>query len=96
MTKHGDIAFGFNFLPSEGGEIEVISSSRVPSDKGEISGTYHAPSEGTACLYWDNSFSWLTPKDLSYTLKISQVVSFHPKPLFFISQLSPQLILRVR
>lgn len=76
VTIHGDISFGINFLPQEGEEIEIIPNNRVPSDREEIIGTYKAPSEGTIIIYWDNSFSWLTPKNLTYSIDVTQVLKF--------------------
>jgi hypothetical protein len=84
-TLHGDIGYGINFLPNDNSsqEIEVLPMTRCPSDIEEIIGTYKAPSEGTVVIYWDNSFSWFTPKNLSYKIEVAQVKSFSPSLLDF-------------
>mmetsp|Transcript_6842 Transcript_6842/g.10281 ORF Transcript_6842/g.10281 Transcript_6842/m.10281 type:complete len:257 (+) Transcript_6842:79-849(+) len=71
-TTAGDIGFGISFEPNEGEEVEVLEEHRVPSNIEPISGAFKAPSEGAVCLYWDNSFSWLTPKKLSYSVEVRQ------------------------
>ena len=76
QTRNGDISFGLDFLPINGGDIEIISNHRVASDKETIIGTYKLINEGTAVLYWDNSFSWFAQKDLSYQITITQVIFF--------------------
>ena len=78
-TKGGDISFGIAFAGCDDGaeEEDVLEEHRVPSDIEPISGAFKAPCEGSVCLYWDNSFSWLTPKKLSYSVEVRQV-STHP------------------
>jgi hypothetical protein len=73
-TSPGDIAFGISFQSVDGQESEVLKEHRVPSEVEPISGAFKAPREGAVCLYWDNSFSWLTPKKLSYSIEVRQVV----------------------
>lgn len=52
----------------------VIEPSRVPSDVEPITGTYKATTDGTLILAFDNSFSWLYPKTLSYVVELHQVM----------------------
>jgi hypothetical protein len=73
-TTPGDISFGISFQTLDGVESEVLVSHRVPSEVEPISGSFKAPREGAVCLYWDNSFSWLTPKKLSYSVEVRQVL----------------------
>ena len=73
-TTPGDISFGISFQTSDGVESEVLVPHRVPSEVEPISGSFKAPREGAVCLYWDNSFSWLTPKKLSYSVEVRQVI----------------------
>lgn len=76
-TSPGDIAFGISFQTIDGVESDVLVPHRVPSEIEPISGSFKAPREGAVCLYWDNSFSWLTPKKLSYSVEVRQVNSLH-------------------
>ena len=82
-TLHGDIGYGINFIPNDNSrqEIEVLPMTRCPSDIEEIVGTYKAPAEGIVIIYWDNSFSWFTPKNLSYTIEVAQVNNLLPLSL---------------
>jgi hypothetical protein len=72
-TTPGDISFGIAFEAAGGEEEDVLEEHRVPSHIEPISGAFKAPCEGSVCLYWDNSFSWLTPKKLSYSVEVRQV-----------------------
>ena len=81
-THQGDINFGITFIPSDnedesGGKdtAEVLEEHRVPSDIEPISGVFRSPQEGTMVFYWDNSFSWVTPKKLTYCIEVKQVGS---------------------
>ena len=51
---------------------EVLEEHRVPSDIEPISGVFRSPQEGTIVFYWDNSFSWITPKKLTYCIEVKQ------------------------
>lgn len=38
-----------------------------------VSGVFRAPQEGSLEFSWDNSFSWITPKKLTYCIEVKQV-----------------------
>eukprot|EP01041_Mallomonas_annulata_P001091 gene1091-2122_t len=72
-TKAGDIAFGITFVSEEDGEEEsVVDLTRVRSDLETIAGSFEVPREGVVNILWDNSFSWLTAKDLAYNVELQQ------------------------
>jgi hypothetical protein len=82
-TQQGDIDFGITFIPldkeTEDGaktekneSAEVLEEHRVPSEVEPISGVFRSPQEGTVVFYWDNSFSWITPKKLTYCIEVKQ------------------------
>jgi hypothetical protein len=73
ITTPGDITFSLSFTPEDGQTIEVFSPQRVPANIEPITGVYKAPSSGTITFSWDNSFSWFTPKKLSYAIDVLQV-----------------------
>jgi hypothetical protein len=50
----------------------VIPSSRVASNYEVVQGSFRAPQDGTLYLEFDNSYSWFTPKLLSYTVELFQ------------------------
>jgi hypothetical protein len=87
-TQQGDIDFGITFIPidpdnteqdsvaaskDKKGAAEVLEEHRVPSEIEPISGVFRSPQEGTVVFYWDNSFSWITPKKLTYCIEVKQV-----------------------
>lgn len=90
-TQQGDIDFGITFIPSTDNNsdkddgnssskdkteaAEVLGEHRVPSEVEPISGVFRSPHEGTVVFYWDNSFSWITPKKLTYCIEVKQVCS---------------------
>jgi uncharacterized protein YneR len=72
-TRHGDISFGLQFITS-GNMIEVIREpSREPSDVEPIKGSYKAEYDGVFIFIFDNTYSWFTDKELSYTIQLLQV-----------------------
>ena len=76
-TKNGDIAFGIKFVSDESEEEEsVIDLTRVRSDLETVGGKFEVPRAGVLYFLWDNSFSWLTAKDLAYNVELHQEVEF--------------------
>lgn len=70
-TLQGDISFAAVFKSADGRPVEtVIESHRVPSDVENITGRFKAGREGTLIILFDNSFSWFTPKYLSYYIEL--------------------------
>lgn len=73
FTVHGDIGFGVNFHVADNSEgIVVLESARVPSNVEAITGSFKVPREGVVFFKWDNSYSWLTSKLLSYSIELHQ------------------------
>ena len=76
-TKQGDISFGLQFVTS-GNLIEVIrETSREPSDIEPIKGSYKAEYDGVFIFIFDNSYSWFTDKELTYSIQLLQVCTFY-------------------
>jgi len=46
---------------------------RVPSHIGAANGTIHPASAGVVYFRWDNSYSWLTAKELTYLVEVATV-----------------------
>ena len=77
-TKSGDIAFGITFISEDDGEVEtVVDLERLRSDLETISGSFEVPREGIVYFLWDNSYSWLSSKDLAYSVELQQGVRFN-------------------
>mmetsp|Transcript_14347 Transcript_14347/g.14453 ORF Transcript_14347/g.14453 Transcript_14347/m.14453 type:complete len:493 (+) Transcript_14347:156-1634(+) len=77
-TKYGDISFGITFISNEDGENEsVVDLTRIRSDLETIEGTFEVPRVGVVYFFWDNSFSWLTAKDLAYNIVLQQGVAIN-------------------
>ena len=72
-TVQGDVSFAAYFLSVDSRPPEtVIEPHRVPSDVENITGRFKAGREGTLVIKFDNSFSWFTPKYLTYLIELSQ------------------------
>ena len=72
-TVQGDVSFAAYFLSVDSRPQEtVIEPHRVPSDVENITGRFKAGREGTLVIKFDNSFSWFTPKYLTYLIELNQ------------------------
>lgn len=73
-TLPGDISFQIIFRPNDGEEVELHLMERCPSHIGVSKGTI-SPLKKYGVLYFnfDNSYSWLQRKELSYTIEIRHV-----------------------
>ncbi|XP_065302712.1 SEC14-like protein 2 isoform X1 [Dermacentor albipictus] len=75
-TASGDLTFSVRFrLPGSvvdgGGTRDVVAAKRLPSSPGAPhSGSLRCHEPGTYELVFDNSFSWLTRKELSYSVQL--------------------------
>jgi hypothetical protein len=70
-TSGGDISFMTKFW-SNAGSVTIFEPARVPSDVEAYTGQYKATKDGTLILFFDNGFSWFTPKYLSYNVEVFQ------------------------
>jgi hypothetical protein len=70
-TTDGDIQFSTSF---NGGNVteNIVQPARVPSNTEHVKGGYKATCAGSLLLKFDNSFSWFTPKYLSYQIRLYQ------------------------
>jgi len=70
-TKPKDISFGMVFKTSSGDEIVLRKKERLETHIAAAIGTIHCPDQdGVLYLQWDNSYSWLTAKELSYEVEL--------------------------
>lgn len=76
QTAYGDVAFGVRYLPpgDQPGEPEqLVELQRVPSCALFVqTGCLHCVRRGIYVLEFDNTFSWMTSKTLSYTINLEQ------------------------
>lgn len=73
QTTGGDISFSMVFIGLNGEEEVLIAPRRVQSDAEPVHEALRLSAPGTLILLWDNSYSWLHKKELSYSLQIEQV-----------------------
>lgn len=52
--------------------MEVVELRRYESQKQQVEGKFKLEGPGMLLLLWDNSFSWVNPKQLSYTVELHQ------------------------
>jgi hypothetical protein len=79
-TENHDIEFGVIFESASGDQTVLMPTERVQSHKEPFTGTYNFnTSDGMALLIWDNSYSWMRAKVLSYSVTLEPPVKerFH-------------------
>jgi nucleoid-associated protein YgaU len=57
---------------ADGSMMEVLEERRYESQKQQVEGSFELSGPGMVLLLWDNSFSWVNPKQLSYTVELHQ------------------------
>jgi len=70
-TTPGDIGFGLFYRETNGTESTLKELDRVPSHIGAANGTIHPACPGVLYFRWDNSYSWLTAKELTYVVEVT-------------------------
>jgi len=69
-TASKDIGFEVIHETDEGRVVDMVKSSRCNSHEKTIGGSIQAPESGTYALIWDNSYSLLRSKDLTYKINV--------------------------
>ncbi|KAL1444980.1 hypothetical protein MTO96_045273, partial [Rhipicephalus appendiculatus] len=75
-TSSGDLKFAVRFRPNNGAgdaneSRDLMPPAMVPCSRHEPhSGSLHCQEPGTYELVFDNSYSWLTRKEVSYSVKL--------------------------
>ena len=70
-TTPADISFGLYFRDANGNESTLKEMDRVPSHIGAANGTIHPACAGVIFFRWDNTYSWLIAKELTYLIEVS-------------------------
>ncbi|KAH6928363.1 hypothetical protein HPB50_014953 [Hyalomma asiaticum] len=73
QTAKGDLAFGVRYQPPSSGGVEeqVLEVHRIPScSLVPEHGSHVCTKRGTYVLQFDNSFSWMSSKDVAYEIQI--------------------------
>lgn len=70
-TKGYDIGFQVVLDGEDQSSTTLLSLDRYNSHQDKMSGQCNVPKQGTARLTWDNSYSWFTPKALSYHVTVT-------------------------
>lgn len=52
--------------------MELLELRRYESQKRQVEGSVELTGPGMVLLLWDNSYSWVNPKQLSYTVELHQ------------------------
>lgn len=71
-TLEFDICFGVEMVCGDGTMVEVMEMTRYESQKQAVVGRLELRGPGLVFLTWDNSFSWLNPKQLAYAVELRQ------------------------
>jgi hypothetical protein len=69
-TRDYDISYGVLYENDDGKQFEVVPTTRCNSQHQKIVGTFTAPQSGTYVLHWDNSYSLMRSKELSYKISV--------------------------
>lgn len=73
-TKYKDIGFSVEFCTTTNisnglSPVVLVPYQRYRSHKDEVTGSMESPGEGQCYLIWDNSYSMMRSKELSYTVQ---------------------------
>ena len=80
-TKEMDIVFSIRYVDAATGvERFLISPTRCASHESAVKGCHEVRGPGVLTLTWDNEFSWINQKELSYAVELHQNVP-HLAPL---------------
>ncbi|KDO34950.1 hypothetical protein SPRG_01012 [Saprolegnia parasitica CBS 223.65] len=80
-TKEMDIIFSIRFVDAATGlERFLIPPTRCASHESAVKGCHDVRGPGVLTLTWDNAFSWINQKELSYAVELHQNVP-HLAPL---------------
>ncbi|KAM7301476.1 hypothetical protein ISCGN_016995 [Ixodes scapularis] len=72
-VQRGDLAFDLRYLPPKDDKKPEASDEPLTKPQrltGQQDGSLHCDKPGTYVLRFDNSFSWLTSKNLTYTVEV--------------------------
>ncbi|XP_054714832.1 SEC14-like protein 2 [Uloborus diversus] len=72
-TKSRDIGFGLFFRDMSSGEekmVEIVPILRIDTDEYAESGVYKCEKEGTYVILFDNTYSWIRPKEISFRIAV--------------------------
>ncbi|ETV84911.1 hypothetical protein H257_02813 [Aphanomyces astaci] len=73
-TKDMDINFSITFAGTTSEEY-MVHPTRCASHESTIRGCHKVPGPGTVVLVWDNEYSWINSKELSYHVGLAQTSS---------------------
>ncbi|DBA01759.1 TPA: hypothetical protein N0F65_010169 [Lagenidium giganteum] len=73
-TRDYDITFAVQMICADGTMIELLEPKRFDSQKAPVKGRLELVGPGMVLLIWDNSFSWVNPKQLAYSVELHQDV----------------------
>jgi len=69
-TRDYDIAFGVFYEADDKKQSLVMPVAKYNSHHQKVTGSFKAPQSGTYILHWDNKYSMMRGKDLSYKLMV--------------------------
>lgn len=69
-THDYDISFGLLYENDDGKQFDMVPQARHNSHHQKISGSFRTPQSGTYVLHWDNSYSLMRSKDLTYKIMV--------------------------
>jgi len=69
-TRDYDVSFSLSYENEDGKQFEMIPTKRYNSHHQKIAGHFRAPQSGTYILDWDNSYSYMRGKELTYKILV--------------------------
>ncbi|GBM52234.1 SEC14-like protein 2 [Araneus ventricosus] len=69
-TKSKDIGFGVFFKAGDARPVELVPKQRIDTCYGPERGLFKCLKAGTYTIVFDNSFSWMHPKEIYYRIRI--------------------------
>ena len=84
LADGADVGFAVVSTDSTGRTVVVpagrFDCTGAGGEAGAVEGEYIASSEGLVTLIWDNTYSWVNTKSVSYTLAIESPPEPEPEP----------------
>lgn len=69
-----DISFSVEWLPNVGAKKFVVEAAKVNSHQIAVRGNFQTTEPGQIQFVWDNYHSWMTAKELRYTISVRSIV----------------------
>lgn len=90
-TESHDIGFGISYQPADGKPEQIIADTRINCQQVPEDGIHKCVKPGTYIVKFDNSYSWMNSKHLSYSIELVDMSEIDSDTVSLISGCSATL-----